>query len=116
MTTIALSARGISHRSKSLGLPVFNWKAGYGLAIMTLAGMLVVYVVLINNLTQGSYLIKSYNKQMDALLTQNKNLQTSFAESGFLGNVQNRVSELSFEKTTQITYVQILDNSLGMAK
>jgi len=83
---------------------------------VALAVMLVIYVVLINNLTQGSYLIKNYNKQMDTLLTQNKNLQTSFAESGFLGNVQDRVQALSFEKTTQITYVQLLDNSLGMAK
>lgn len=116
MTTIALHAKGISHRFKSLHVPSFHWKAVYGLAIMALAVMLVVYVVLINNLTQGSYLIKSYNKQMDTLLTQNKDLQTSFAESGFLGNVQARVQALSFEKTTQITYVQILDNSLGMAK
>ncbi len=116
MTTIALSVRGINHRFKSLSLPIFNWKAIYGLAIAVLAVMLVVYVVLINGLTQGSYLIKNYNKQMDTLLTQNEDLQTSFAESGFLGNVQAEVQAMSFEKTTQITYVQILDNSLGMAK
>ena len=68
MTTITLSAKEVGHRFKSLSMPAFSWKAVYGLAIMALAVMLVVYVALINNLTQGSYLIKSYNKQIDAFL------------------------------------------------
>ena len=116
MTSIALSTRAVNQKVRTLHLPVLNWSMVYGGMIVALAVMLVMYVVLINNLTRGSYLIKSYNKEVDTLTTQNKNLQTAFAESGFLGNVQDRVRLLSFEKTTNITYVQMLDSSLSMVK
>ncbi len=116
MTTLTLSVRAVSHRVKSMQIPFLNWKVVYGATILSLAAGLVLYVMLINGLTQGSYLIKSYNREVDGLMTQSKDLQMNFAESGFLGNVQTRVRELSFEKTTEIKYIQILDNSLGMVK
>ena len=78
--------------------------------------MLVMYVFLVNQLTGGTYLIKNYNKEIESLSRENKILENNFAEAGFLGSVQNKTRELNFEKTTKVTYVQILDNSLAKAK
>jgi hypothetical protein len=60
----------------------------------------------------GSYLITSYEKQVNKLSDENKNLEVSFAENSFLGQVQQKIQALNFQKATSIKYIQILDNSL----
>ena len=119
MTTLALRANALHHKLKSVSIPSVPWKVVYPLGMLLLAGTLVFYIYSINALTQGSYLIKNYHTQMDSLLTENKNLQTDFAQTGFLGNIQEKVNQLNFEKTTRVTYVQISpwrQPTLGMVK
>ncbi len=67
-------------------------------------------------LTQGAYLIKKYNKEVGSLTAQNKTLETGFAESGFLGSVQEKAQALNFEKTTGVTYITVMSGSLAEAK
>jgi hypothetical protein len=38
----------------------------------------------------------------------------NFAESSFLGGIQDRVKELSFQKTTEVKYIQVSDNYLAL--
>lgn len=113
MTTLTLSYKAVQSRVASINLFKINWKIVYFLGILFCFSMVVFYVLLVNQLTGGTYVIKSYNKQIITLINENKSLEDSFAESGFLGNVQEKTKELSFEKTTQVKYVQILENSLA---
>ncbi len=116
MTTITLSYRAAQEKIRSAQLPKIYWKAYYAVMIAACLALLVSYIFFINQLTGGTYLIKNYEKEINTLTAQNKDLQTSFAESGFLGNVQSKVASMDFQKTTNVTYVQLLNNSLGLAK
>ena len=117
MTTLALTTyKGIHQRVKSLALPNVNWKLMTCTAVLFSVAMLVSYVFLVNELTKGVYLIKNYNKEITSLSRQNNLLQTEFAESGFLGKVTQRAHNLQFEKTTHVTYVQVLDSPLAAVR
>ena len=76
-------------------------------------GLLVFYVWQVNELTAGSYLVNSYEKQITKLSDENKNLQISFAESSFLGRALEKIQALNFQKTTSVKYIQVPDNFLA---
>lgn len=78
--------------------------------------LLVFYVWQINDLTRGSYLINSYEKQISKLSTENKNLEVSFAESSFLGQALQKIQALNFQKTTSVKYIQIPDGAVATAQ
>lgn len=115
MTTITLNYRVVQNKVKSISLPSINWKAFYILGILFIILMLFFYVFLVNELTRGTYLIKDYNKEINSLSAQNKILETNSNKAGLLVEVLDKAKELSFEKTTTIKYIQILDNSLAKA-
>lgn len=116
MTTLALTYRDIHQKVKALSWPAINWKLILLLGVLFFVAMLVSYVFLVNQLTRGVYLIKSYNKEISTLSKENRRLETNFAESGFLGQVNQKAKNLNFEKTTKVTYVQILDSPLARAR
>lgn len=113
MTTATLTYKAIQQRVTLLHAFKINWKMVYFLGILFCFSMVVFYVLLVNQLTGGTYVIKGYNKQISTLIDENKALEDSFAESGFLGDVQEKTKGLNFEKITQVKYVQILDNALA---
>jgi hypothetical protein len=76
--------------------------------------LLVFYVWQINDLTRGSYLTVSYEKQISKLSDENKTLQVSFAESSFLGQALEKIKALNFQKTTSVKYMRILDDSVAV--
>jgi hypothetical protein len=112
MTTAVLSRI----RIKEISFPQINWKiicfAGFFISL----ALLIFYVWQINSLTAGSYLINSYQKQVNQLLEENKNLQVSFAESSFLGQALQKIQAMNFQKVTSVKYIQIPDNFLARAK
>ena len=122
MTTAALSLgyRAINHKIKnkmtSAGVIKINWKLFYFLALSLSLVMLVSYIFMVNQLIQGAYVIKNYNKDIKVLLAENTELLASFAEVDFLGSVQERAKALSFQKTTGVKYLQILQSPLAQAK
>ncbi len=116
MTTLTLTHKQIYHKVRLLNLPNINWKLVSFLTMLFFVAMLVLYVLLVNKLTDGVYLIKSYNKEMSILSRDNKMLETTFAQSGLLGKVTEQAKNLNFEKTTQVTYVHILDSPLAKVK
>ena len=116
MTTVTVSHRIEKQKSHPLPFPSIPWKAVYGVGGLALFLLMMVYVFQINQLTQASYLIKNDNKKIETLLTENKMLETGFAESSFLGQVRDRATALHFEKTTQVSYLQMADTSLARAQ
>lgn len=78
--------------------------------------LLVYYVWQVRYLTSGSYLVERYQNQVAQLLNEKKGLEVSFAESSFLGQVQQKVQLLNFQKIVSVRYIQIPDNSLAKAK
>lgn len=111
MTTIALQ-----YKLKAISLPAVNYKFVYMFAIAILFLMLGFYVYSINTLTGGSYVIKGYNKTIDQLQQENNSLEAGFAASGFMGFAQQKARELGFEKTTQVTYIEIVGGGLAQAR
>lgn len=94
----------------------FPWKALYLLVMVAAVCMVFFYIFTINQLTQGAYIIKNYNREIGSLLAENKNLQASFDQTSFLGGVQQKAQALSFQKTANIKYLQILQHSLAEAR
>ncbi len=77
---------------------------------------LLFYVWQVNDLTRGTYLVNNYEKELDQLTKEKSNLEISFAESSFLGGVNSKISQLNFQKTASVKYIQILDSSVAKAK
>ncbi len=115
MTTATLAYKAVQSKVTSIHLVKIPWKLMYFSATLLCFFMVIWYIFLINQLTNGTYIIKNYNKQIHTITAENKTLENSFAKSGFLGSVEEKTQALNFEKTTHVTYVQILDNSLARA-
>jgi predicted membrane protein len=95
-----------------------NWNILCFAGLIMIMFLLFFYVYSINELTRGAYFIKNYERQTDALLQKNKNLEVGFAKSGFLGNLEIKTKELVFEKVKEVKYIQIQisDNSFAAVK
>lgn len=115
MTAIALSYRAINHKIKSISAPSLHGKGILAGGLVFGAALLVFYVISIDGLTKGAYLIKNYNNQISALSHQNQSLQMNLAQTDELSQIADRASAAGFEKTSGIKYVQILQNSLAEA-
>jgi len=114
--TLRLQYRALSHKIFSLQVIKVPWKFIYVLAMACSLVMLVFYVFEVNELIRGNFLIKSYTRELNTLNVENGTLQANFAQSEFLGNLMAKSQELGFEKTTKVTYMQLLQNSLAEAK
>ncbi len=117
MTTAVLDylrvQKRIQAKVSSVSLPILNWKMICMFGFIICLPLLVIYVWQVNDLTRGTYLVNSYEKQVSKLSSENKNLQVSFAENSFLGEALQKIQALNFEKTTSVKYVQIPDGSVG---
>jgi len=107
MTTAVLSY------SNSAKLPEMNWRIVCLAGVLASSLLLVFYVYQISSLTGGTYLISKYQKEIGQLSRESNNLEVSFAESGFLGQVLAKTQALNFQKTTSVRYIQILDTSFA---
>ena len=83
--TLRLHYRAIQNKVTSIQAIKINWKLLYFLAFMCSLAMLVFYVFGVNQLIQGTYLIKNYNKEIKNLLAENRSLEVVGTEASFLG-------------------------------
>ena len=120
MTTaiLALSRaqKNVQSKIDSIELPIVNWKAVCFIGFLISLALLGFYVWQINALTRGYYLINGFEKQLDTLSEENKNLQVSFAENSFLGQALVKIQALNFQKTTTVKYIQVPNTALARAK
>jgi hypothetical protein len=118
MTSATLSfyrvQKNLQAKIDSIYFPAINWKAVCFTGFFIISALLVFYVWQINDLTRGSYMINSYEKQISKSSDENKNLEISFAESSFLGQALSKIQALNFQKNTSMPkYIQIPDNSVA---
>jgi hypothetical protein len=113
MTTQTIIQAVSLNKAFALKLPRVNWKAFIALGFCAVLSLSVLYVFQINRMVQGSYLTKSYQKQINDLIQVNKNLEINLAQISYLENIQNKTQELNFQKVEKIKYVQILGSSLA---
>ncbi len=85
------------------------------MAFFGLLAMLMLYIFGINALTQGTYTIKNYNSEVKSLLAENRNLQIEANQTSYLGLTLQKAQELNFQKSTDITYVHVMQDSLAKA-
>ena len=109
MTTLALSIHSV-YRNTLTGFLKMSWKLVYFSAILISLSMLVFYIYSVNKLTEEVYLIKKYTNELSTLSNENKALEVDFAKSDILSKTINRAKELSFEKVSNIKYMQIVSN------
>jgi hypothetical protein len=81
------------------------------MAFCAALGLLVFYVLQVNDLTKGYYQINSFDRQIIKLSHENSDLQGSFAENSFLGQTLSKIQALNFQKATSVKYIQILNSS-----
>ncbi len=121
MTTAILNfskaQKNLQIKIDAIDFPVINWKAICFVSFFASLALLVFYVWQINDLTKGSYLISSYEKQISSLSSENRNLEVSFAENSFLGQALTKIQSLNFQKATSVKYIQMqfLDSSAQTA-
>ena len=118
MTTATLNClkmqKKIQAKMDSVELPSVNWKAICLIGFFISLFLLVFYVWQINDLIKGSYLTSNYEKQINNLSSENKNLEISFAESSFLGQAVGKIQALDFQKNTSVKYIQVPDSSVAV--
>jgi len=103
--------KNIQSKIGSMSLPSINWRTVCLTGILMSSALLVFYVCQINDLTKGYYTINGYQKQINMLSEENKNLEISFAENSFLGQALLKIQALNFQKNSSVKYIKILDNS-----
>lgn len=116
MTTIALKQRLLNHKIRSLSLPLVNWKGILASSIALLVALMAWYVISINEMTKGAYLIKQHDKDISALSYKNQSLHMSLAQTDELSRMLARAQAAGFEKTSSVTYMEIFDSSFAQAK
>lgn len=118
MTTAVLNftraqQRKIKENIESIEIPSLNWKIFCLAGFIVCSILLVFYTFQVNNLTRGYFVIDNYEKQIAELTKENKNLQVSFAESSFWGQVSEKITQLNFQKVVSIKYIQVPDSAVA---
>ena len=115
MTTATLNYS--KTQEKLSEFPEVNRKIICAIGFVMCLCSLVFYVLQINDLTRGSYLVNSYENQISQLSDANKNLEVTFAENSFLGQAIQKTQAMNFQKVTaaSVKYVQITDNPVAAA-
>ncbi len=116
MTTATLTYSSSHNKVNSFSIAPIKWKAFLFFGVLIIGVLSIFYVFEMNSLINGAYSIKNYQKQLDSVLAENKNLEVDFAKTGFMGTIKEKTQELSFEKVKEVKYIQILDTSVAKAQ
>jgi len=118
MTTASVlrMQKNIYSKVRSIEFPQVNWGLVCFAGIIMCSLLLVFYIYQINVLLKGSYLVSSYEKEIEKITQENKELEVSFAENNFLAGVLSKTQELNFQKSNSMKYIQVMENTLANAK
>lgn len=93
-----------------------NKKSLVMICLASLLCLLVFYIIQINSLTSNNYLFKDSQKSLQKLNQENEQLESDLVGVGSLARAEERISDLGFEKTGKIHYIQILEGAVAAAK
>ena len=91
----------------------YNLKAFWTFNIVLIIFLIGLSVFQVNSLTSEGYLVKNYEKQLNTLTAENKNLEIQFGKINSLGNIDGLVQNLNFEKVDKIYYIRILGGQVA---
>lgn len=75
--------------------------------LVTLAFLIVAYLVIMNALTSKSFEIKSLTTNVTELKRENKRLEVEIAQQESIANLADRVSVLQMVPVTKMEYITI---------
>lgn len=87
----------------------FPLKALGILMSLTIFALLAFYIFQVNSVVTESYLAQDYQKKINETSRENGNLIINSAKINSLGNIEEGIKELGFEKVDKVYYLQILE-------
>ena len=85
----------------------------FWIASLTLIFFLLFFNIFqINKITQASFLITGLGGETQELYQQNKILESNFLKNNSLGNLENLVGGLGFEKVEKVDYIQVREGAI----
>jgi hypothetical protein len=75
--------------------------------------LLVFYIIQMNNLVSGGYVLRESQQSVKNLSQENEKLESNLAGVGSLNEIEEKIAMLDFEKINKIHYVQILDGAVA---
>jgi len=115
MSSLLLAYKTITKKASAISIPMIPWKTVSILAGAAAVALLVLYVYWVMQLTQGAFLIKNYNKELGVLSQENRALEADFAKANIGDTIVQRAHELSFQRSTDIKYLQIIEQAVAKA-
>ena len=73
---------------------------------------LVFYLFQVGKIIEESYLIETYNKEVNTISEQNLLLEKKQTELLSLNNIEKKINELNFVEVSEITYIPISSDYL----
>jgi len=101
---IALNNFYIKWRS----IPKISWM----LYIFSIISLLLFYIFQINSEISERYLIREYEKKLDQLSQENKELTIGLFEKNSFNNLEKELEGFHFEPVGNISYIQVLNNKI----
>lgn len=77
-----------------------------------IVGLLVFCVFQLNALTRDIYFIQNYEKKINQLSEENKNLEIELLNAKSLQNIKTLIEELNFERVGKILHIKISEDEI----
>lgn len=97
---------------------VLSWSKinfSFNLLVFSIFGLILllstISIIQLNNYTREFYSIENYEAKVAELGTANRNLELNFSKADSLGNLTAYVQNQNFEKTGQVKYIRILEET-----
>lgn len=113
MSSYTLTHNLLYNKLAVLRFPSINRKIFWAVGLSMILFLSIFYAMQIKEIIKGSYLIENYQKKINNLSQENKDLQITLAKMDFMGNIKEKTQELNFQITEKIKYIRILDSSLA---
>ena len=80
---------------------------------ISIAALLIFYILQINFLTKEAYFLQSDETKVNQLSGENETLKVNFSKANSLTNIDGYLSNQDFEKVSQVKYIRILESSVA---
>ncbi|MFH1820345.1 MAG: hypothetical protein ABH805_00250 [Candidatus Nealsonbacteria bacterium] len=86
----------------------FSLKKAWISMLLLTVFLLSLYVLQVNEITQSSFAVSNYDKQLSQLNQESKMLEIDFSGKSSLQSVEGLISALDYEKVERVHYIQVL--------
>jgi len=85
-----------------------NLKIFWLLNILLIFSFLIFYIVQVNIIFLKTNLIQKYEKKLDEITKENKDLKISLVQTDYSKDIEDQINELGFEKISNIQYINFI--------